>query len=120
VFLDKPKPHGFRPAKNWVALNQCDWFYYCGNFLSVKPPIWIIRQESFEKDMKKFLDLSFPEIDKSNIKTNFDDTKGHKNDYSGIPQLSPKAVGNLSRWYAQDILFYEMCNAWIKDSEQFG
>jgi hypothetical protein len=98
-----------------TSMNQCDWFSCQGNFLRLRPPLWIVRQENFEADMNVLISRAFPDIDPSRIDFSTDDVSSHKNDYSGVPALSQKAKENLERWYAQDIAFYDMCDAWLEN-----
>lgn len=43
-----------------------------------------------------------------------DPRQAHRNDYSQVPDLSPKAVANLTRWYAPDFEFLRICEDWIR------
>jgi hypothetical protein len=94
-----------------TSQNQTDWFYCCGHFLSIRPPLAIIRQEKFSQDifaLQRKLGIGAPAMLPS------DDVASHVNDYRGLPELSNKAIENLRRWYAQDFEFYRMCNDWIE------
>jgi hypothetical protein len=113
------KAWGSMKSIRHTAQNQSDWFYSCGNFLRVRPPIWIIRQESFEKDIRKFIFLAFPDVNLSDIDFSVDHISSHANNYSSIPPLSKKANENLTAWYAQDLSFYDMCNDWIEKEGRF-
>ena len=97
-----------------TSQNQCDWFSCCGNFLRVRPPIWIIRQENFDSDIKTWISKAFPDVDTSKINFDVDEVSSHRNNYSNVPELSDRAKENLTRWYIQDLQFYEMCNAWLE------
>jgi len=100
-----------------TAMNQTDWFYGFGNLFEVRPPLAIIRQECFEKDMDRFqrkLGIAEP------IKPTGDAIRAHKNDYSTIPELSPKAIENLRAWYRQDFEFYKQCELWIERPDAAG
>jgi hypothetical protein len=93
-----------------TAQNQIDWFYCCGNFLELRPPVAIIRQSNFKEDMRSFqLKIGLPDP----FFLAEDSTLSHRNNYDGTPALSPEAIDKLKRWYAQDFEFYEMCVAWI-------
>lgn len=97
-----------------TARNQVDWFVRAGGFLELQPPIYIVRVEHFEEDILAFLDKSgFGQL-KSKITISKDIKIAHSNNYSEVPALSDKAKNNLKNWYQQDILFYEMCENWIK------
>jgi len=90
--------------------NQISWFPTRGNFLNSRPPYAIIRQENFRDDLRELSKrIGF---DLTSLITD-DDIKAHRNDYSGVPPLSEKAVINLTRWYSQDVVFYEVCENWI-------
>ena len=97
-----------------TAENQRDWFSCYGNFLTVRPPVWIVRQERFETDFKTFMSRAFPDIDASAIDFTIDNVASHKNDYTDTPPLSDRAIENLKHWYAQDIAFCGMCEDWIE------
>jgi hypothetical protein len=98
-----------------TSMNQCDWFSCTGNFLKLRPPVWIVRQENLEADMITLMSRAFPDIDPSRIDFSTDEVGSHRNDYSGVPPLSEKAKENLARWYAQDFAFYDMCDAWLEN-----
>lgn len=99
-----------------TAQNQADWFVCCGNFLRVRPPIWIIRQENLSCDLGKFLEVADLGVDLSALDLGVDDITSHKNDYTDAPPLSQKAEENLRAWYAQDLEFYKMCERWIENN----
>jgi hypothetical protein len=96
-----------------TAKNQSDWFYCCGNFLRVRPPIWIIRQEKLLKDLSCFLQRAGFEIDLAELTLDDNPVSAHKNDYSGTPELSEMAISNLRRWYSQDFALLNMCETWL-------
>ena len=97
-----------------TAQNQSDWFTARGFFLYRRPPIWIVRQECFDTDLKVLLDRAGLAALEPSIKVSSDRVSAHMNDYSGIPDLSPKARKNLRIWYAQDFEVYRACSEWIK------
>ena len=115
--------NGETGARAWAAMksirhtaqNQSDWFYCCGNFLRVRPPIFIIRQESFDRDISAFIGTADPDVEISRIRLSSNAVESHRNDYSGVPPLSPRAIENLRSWYAQDFSFCKLCNDWIED-----
>ena len=93
-----------------TAQDQIDWFALAGDIFTVRPPVWVLRQEHLEADLKVLLDrlgVDFaPEARR--------DAKGaHANDYSGIPDLTETGIANLRRWYAQDFAFYEAVETWM-------
>jgi hypothetical protein len=91
--------------------NQINWFNPPqGNFLKSRPPYAIIRQENFRDDLRELSKkIGF---DLTSLITD-DNIKAHRNDYSGVPPLSEKAVNNLTKWYSQDVVFYKVCENWI-------
>lgn len=96
-----------------VAQNQSDWFYCRGNFLKIRPPIWILRTEHFDKDLKTFLERADLGVPTDALQASDDPIDRHSNDYKSIPDLSDKALKNLKTWYAQDIAFYQTCETWM-------
>lgn len=93
-----------------TAQNQVDWFYTCGNFAEVRPPLVIIRQENFGEDIMALqlkMGISDPVVLAE------DKIASHHNNYEGTPGLSEKAIENLRIWYSQDFEFYELCNHWV-------
>lgn len=96
-----------------TAKMQVSWFDGAGYFLDVRPPLHIIRQEHFEKDLASFsAKIGLPSAPE--IAT--DPVKSHKNSYEGIPPLSPLAKENLAKWYDQDVQFYKMCSDWVENN----
>lgn len=94
-----------------TAQSQVDWFCMQGHFLELTPPVWIIRQEKFDADLAEFQKRLGIE---ANVAITDDPAQAHKTDYSTVPPLTEKAIGNLARWYAQDFEFYRVCEAWIE------
>lgn len=93
-----------------TAMNQSDWFTACGQFLRVRPPLVIIRQEHFAEDiasLQRKLGVDPPVV----LEADF--VASHRTDYAGVPPLSELAVENLRRWYAQDFEFYDLCCDWV-------
>ncbi|MCB2048168.1 MAG: hypothetical protein KDE32_08060 [Novosphingobium sp.] len=90
--------------------NLTSWFLQQGNILEVRPPVWIIRQENFAQDFKAFLRQAGLE-DAGVVPVG----KRHANDYADDPPLSPKAIANLERWYAQDYAFHAVCEEWLRE-----
>ncbi|QUL37664.1 sulfotransferase family 2 domain-containing protein [Erythrobacter sp. JK5] len=113
--LFAPGEEGMRAAAamksiRHTAQDQIDWFALAGDIFTVRPPVWVLRQEHLEADMKVLLDrlgVDFtPEARR--------DAKGaHANDYAGIPDLTETGIANLKRWYAQDVAFYEAVETWM-------
>jgi len=94
-----------------VAMNQIDWFIKVENFLEIRPPVHIIRQEFFDKDLAVFIKKLGIEND---LIIERDPVLSHENNYEGIPSLSELSISNLKIWYAQDIEFYKICSDWIE------
>lgn len=115
LFADGPTGTTARAAIQSIthaAQQQVDWFTPMGFFLLSRPPLTVIRQEAFAADWADFmrrLGLSDPPqpVD--------DPVRAHRNDYSGTPPLSERAVANLNLWYARDRAFRDDCEAWMAD-----
>lgn len=100
-----------------LAITQSDYFRNTGLFLKKRPPVAIIRQEHFEEDVT----LLFQRLGLASLPAiAHDPVAAHRNDYSGVPPLSPKAVENLSRWYASDYELYRQCCAWMSECGNGG
>ncbi|MBB4659019.1 hypothetical protein [Parvularcula dongshanensis] len=91
-----------------TSTNQLDWFDRHGTFLEVRPPVFIVRTERFDTDVRELLDrLGYADLPVGG-------SRAHGNDYSGTPPLSERGRENLERWYVQDAAFYDLCEAWIE------
>ncbi len=101
-----------------VSQNQLNWFVRFGSFLTVRPPIWIIRQEHFGRDLNNFLIRAH--LGDLAPKIILDPKNQHANDYEKVPKLSTKAQENLRQWYIQDVKFYELCETWLASQEANG
>lgn len=99
-----------------TSMQQVDWFERIG-FLSVRPPVWIIRQENFEPDFDAFLARMGLGLTCSSLQPAKDPAAAHRNDYSRTPELSDLAQENLRRWYARDFVFYELCEQWMRSQD---
>lgn len=95
-----------------TAMDQVGWFERSGSFLELTPPIWILRQEHFSADLDSLMRALGCE--KLQVTLANGAVSAHRNDYSGIPPLSPVARRNLARWYAQDYELYARCCAWLE------
>ena len=115
LFDDSPDGQKARASMHsiqHVRTFHFSWFHPHGHFLALRPPIWILRQENFDEDLNTFarkLGLAAApdkraDADRAKVAT-----------YDGVPALSGKAVSNLERWYAPDILFYQDCELWLKE-----
>jgi len=93
-----------------TAQDQIDWFALTGDIFTVRPPVWVLRQEHFDADFAVLLQrLGIDFIPEARR-----DAKGaHANDYAGIPPITERGVENLRRWYAQDLAFYEAVETWM-------
>jgi hypothetical protein len=93
-----------------LAMNQVDWFPQSGFLLRNRPPVWILRTERFEADLRILLDrLGIT----AEVAVADDAATRHSNDYSDVPKLSELARENLRQWYAQDFAFCAMCHDWL-------
>ena len=99
-----------------TSRHQIDWFQRTGHFLSLTPPLWIIRQEHFDDDFSELLKKSNIALSYSDLKVSKDAITTHKNDYTEVPKFSELAITNLKRWYARDYIFYELCESWMDNN----
>lgn len=96
-----------------TAMQQIDWFERVG-FLDLRPPVWIIRQENFAADFGVFLERLGLPLGFGDLTPATDAAAAHSNDYSQAPPLSDLAKDNLRRWYARDLVFYDLCVEWMR------
>lgn len=96
-----------------TSMQQIDWFERVG-FLDARPPVWIIRQEHFEPDFDRFLARAGLALTSRDLQPAKDPAQAHSNDYSRTPELSDLARENLARWYARDLVFYDVCVQWMR------
>lgn len=96
-----------------TAMQQIDWFERIG-FLDLRPPVWIVRQENFAADFATLLRRIGMRVNYGDLTPAQDAKSAHSNDYSQVPPLSDLAKENLSRWYARDFVFYDLCVQWMK------
>jgi len=99
-----------------TSMQQIDWFERIG-YLDFRPPVWIIRQENFAADFGVFLRRLGLPLTFAELKPASDAAAAHRNDYSQASELSSLAQENLRRWYARDVVFYDLCEAWMKRHE---
>jgi len=93
-----------------TAQDQIDWFALTGDIFTVRPPVWVLRQEHFDADLTVLLHrLGIDFVPEAR----HDATGAHANDYSGIPPITEQGIENLRRWYAQDFAFYEAIETWM-------
>ena len=90
--------------------SQVDWVRGRGAFLDLRPPVWIIRQERFDDDLKEFMArIGFDGA----ISLSNDRNQAHRVDNSAEPVISPLGAENLRAWYVQDLHFYRTCCDWL-------
>lgn len=99
-----------------TSMQQIDWFERIG-FLEARPPVWIVRQENFEADFDVLLARLGLALTCRDLQPARDPAAAHSNDYSRVPELSDLAKDNLRRWYARDLVFYDLCVQWMKDKD---
>jgi hypothetical protein len=91
-------------------MNQVDWFAGFDIF-SVRPPVWIVRQEHLEEDFEELKRRLGSEVETPPLD---DPVAAHKTDYSDVPMLSIGAASNVQLWYWQDVDFYKHCEEWME------
>lgn len=114
IFLKNDKGKKARIAMTGIGhinSNQYDCFQNF-SFLDKRPPLFIIRQEYFQSDMKTLFDILNINLNVNDLIEN-DPKVSHSNDYANIKPLSDLAIKNLNNWYARDNLFYKLCEDWI-------
>jgi len=94
---------------NHVRQHQHHWFNGFEAFLEDRPPVFILRQENFEDDLRHLYKIVG--IEEAPV-MGIDKRSSHRNDYSTTDPLSETAVENLRRWYEADIDFIAKCDAW--------
>ena len=94
-----------------LATNQCAFFKYCGGFLADRPPLTIIRQQHFDRDIgvlfRKLRLATHPSMETDPVRI-------HKNDYTGVKPLSEQSRRSLRIWCAQDFKLYWHCSSWLE------
>lgn len=114
--LFDPGQSGLEAAAAMHSISHCsrnfvDWIKPLGQLFSIRPPIWIVRQEHFERDLRELLRrIGFD----GPVEISNDDHRAHRNSYENTPDLSAPAVENLRRWYAQDHEFLRLCQNWME------
>lgn len=114
--LFDPGQAGLEAAAAMHSISHCsrnfvDWIKPRGHLFTARPPIWIVRQEHFERDLQEFLRrIGFD----GPIEVSKDDHRAHRNSYEDTPDLSERAIANLRRWYAQDYEFLRLCEDWME------
>ncbi len=98
-----------------TSMQQIDWFERVG-FLSLRPPVWIIRQENFEEDFNSLLTRMGLSLLCNDLQPANDPTASHRSDYSQTIELSDLAKDNLGRWYARVFVFYDLCVSWMRSN----
>ncbi|MEC9343032.1 MAG: sulfotransferase family 2 domain-containing protein [Pseudomonadota bacterium] len=98
-----------------VRKHQHMWFPDRSIPLDTRPPICVLRQEHLDddfEDLKRLLRLP------AEMKLDKDPAKAHRNDYRQATPLSDKAVANLKAWYAIDVQFYKLVDAWVREHQK--
>ncbi len=93
---------------------QHSWFKVRELF-AARPPLCVLRQEKLSHDVAHLLRLLG--VDQA-LGLPDDSTRAHRNDYSRMTPLSPKAIENLTAWYAVDIEYYRLIDAWVEDNQK--
>lgn len=116
LFRDDERGHDAAQAIQAIrhtAMQQIDWFERM-SFLDLRPPVWIIRQERLAEDFDMLLRRMGLSLEFRDLRPAIDSASAHRNDYSEVPELTALARENLARWYARDIVFYALCERWLK------
>lgn len=100
-----------------LSVNQVDYFDRSNYFLEVNPPVWIVRVEMFENDIKRPINILGLQI-MPRIST--DPVAAHASNYDDAPDLTPTALRNLQEWYSQNIRFVSICWDWLDSYRDAG
>ncbi|MEO0462985.1 MAG: hypothetical protein AAF127_07625 [Pseudomonadota bacterium] len=98
-----------------TAQDQADWFAMAGDIFSVRPPVWVIRQEHFESDFSILMDKLGVDFTPEPRR---DALGAHSNDYSDVPALSDVSKEKLRLWYAQDFALYDAVETWMAQNSE--
>lgn len=77
-------------------------------------PVYIVRQEHFERDFSLFLERSRLNVKFRDLRVAKDRKRAHSFDYEEVPALTDLAKSNLELWYARDMELYGACKEWIE------
>jgi hypothetical protein len=96
-----------------TSMQQIDWFEGTGVF-SVRPPIWIVRQENFADDFQELMRRCGIHPIPRTLSEGLVE-RVHANEYPHVSEFTDLATSNLRKWYARDFAFYEQCTEWMKE-----
>lgn len=85
------------------------------DIVAARPPICVLRQERLAHDVAHLLGLLGVRDD---VSLPSESRRAHRNDYSNVPPLSQKAIANLTLWYAADINYYQLIDAWMENRQR--
>jgi len=104
--------HAFCAIQNIGHMKFQHLWFKLSDILENRPPLCILRQEKLATDVDDF--LARIGVQDAAIGLPKDNTRAHKNVNEERPALSDKAIQNLSRWYAVDLEYYRLLDAWIE------
>lgn len=96
-------------AISHLSMRQTAWFSRVGFFLQTHPPVLVVRQEQFDRDV----DLLFRKLGLSRPPLSSDPILSHIG-AGTTADLSESARANLAIWYADDLALVDMLNSWIQ------
>lgn len=80
-----------------------------------RPPLCVLRQERLRHDVAYLLRMLGVDGD---VSLPADSTRAHRSDAAQAPPLSEKAITNLTVWYAVDIEYYRLLDAWMDEQQR--
>lgn len=85
------------------------------DILGARPPLCVLRQQRLSHDVGHFLRMLG--IDGS-VSLPSDAARAHRSDSAqGLP-LSEKAIANLTTWFAVDVEYYRLIDAWMDEQQR--
>jgi len=85
------------------------------DLFAARPPLCVLRQERLSHDVDHLLRLLG--IDGA-VSLPADPARAHRSDSAQAPPLSAKALANLTTWYAVDIEYYRLIDAWMDERQR--
>ena len=85
------------------------------DIVGARPPLCVLRQERLSHDVGHLLRLLGIEGD---VSLPVDPARAHRSDSAQARPLSEKAIANLTTWYAVDIEYYRLIDAWMDEQQR--
>ena len=85
------------------------------DIFDARPPLCVLRQERLSHDVGHLLRLLGVD---GEVSLPTEPTRAHRSDSAQATPLSEKAVANLTAWYAVDIEYYRLIDAWMDEQQR--